>query len=491
MTEGSEGKELRDAILIAFDRWGQRSLEGLLETLGNETPEAGDVVRRQARLLDLFLSKRALVPGFLRYVTGQLRLSSSYRRQRHKLLEAILGTITSPGGVEMRELVEWSSRQSEEAHSLGDQPTQGYTRRHIQRLFHERYGETLFEISGQDRTGLPDDRVALFSSVFAPTELPAMEATEEASTFLAVDRLTIAASNDLMTRIVWNATLRLICPDFLEDLLEFRSQCKVALSATREGRSVDLSRWGLLAGELKGWSTLFLALYSHITSIVAVAWWRSRREGGKKKLLERAFPLRYTPEDAKRARTLLNRLTGSKDEVLLILHVGALTLINYNMMGGAIAVFREALAYEDLSPMLRGILHENIGVVYRESGRPWLMLRSMKKAAGYYKRTGNLYRLCVALKNVAEAQWMLGHSRAVDRSMRELESRASDLSTDSEKFGVLWNLANSYRRLGEYSREYEQLMKCLDVGLPEEEEGKKLMVQERLIELNFFGLQDA
>ena len=105
----------------------------------------------------------------------------------------------------------------------------------------------------------------------------------------------------------------------------------------------------------------------------------------------------------------------------------------------------------------------------------------MKKAVEYFRKANDIYRLCVSLKNLGEAVWMLGFKEAGLRYFAETESMIDQLK-QLERAKVLGNLAYSARRLGEKNMEIEYLIKQLK-EIPEEYTEEIVRVDRRLSEL--------
>ena len=88
------------------------------------------------------------------------------------------------------------------------------------------------------------------------------------------------------------------------------------------------------------------------------------------------------------------------------------------------------------------------------------MVREMKKALEHYLQTNNKYRVCVALKNLGEAEWNLGFKEAGLRYFSEAESLCDSIDLP-EVAWVYWNLAYASRRIGEKKMECDYLLRCM------------------------------
>ena len=143
---------------------------------------------------------------------------------------------------------------------------------------------------------------------------------------------------------------------------------------------------------------------------------------------------------------------------------------------------KECLGLRDLGPWYKGVLHENLAVIYRNKSSFKLMVMEMKQAVSFYRKQPDKYRFAVALKNLGEAEWGLGYEEAGMRYFDEAEKVGSAL--DARSFAaVLINLSSAAGRLGNPRLEKRYLAKCLGV-CPEDETDKILGIDRRLAELS-------
>lgn len=450
-------EKLRQSIYSAFDMWAAQNYD-LLKT--SITTETIDEIANDAYMEDLFLSKRAFIPGFMRYVTKQQTSNTKLKRQRSTVLKACIISIIVPKGVTLSDLE--SKSQSDKS----------YTRRHTQRIIREKYAAAFFEIEQRHK----DERLSPYSNVFSPYELPKLTYQELVEQFKNQTKQ-FSSIKDVASWIQRNALIRNVCTEHLKDLLSFKNE---AIAIMRELRyDSDLSK-GFFS-ELKGFSDILLVFHAHFQSIMAVEWWRSRRKQTKRKLIDNGFPLKYSNTEAATARSILLELTKSQEHTAYILKEAALSFKEYPLPDATISLFKQCLETETYTDLQKGDMHENIAVIFRETSRPKLMVQEMKKAVEYFRKANNAYRLCVSLKNLGEAEWMLGFKEAGLRYFAEIESLIEPLD-QLKRAKVIGNLAFSARRLGEKKMEIEYLMKYLK-EIPEEYTEEILKVDRRLSEL--------
>ena len=215
-------------------------------------------------------------------------------------------------------------------------------------------------------------------------------------------------------------------------------------------------------------------------SIVSVEWFRSRQEETRKKLVSEAHPLKYTEEDADLTAKRLFDLTGSEKESTNIMLASGVVFLQYGRPDVSSSIYRECLKFENLTPWHKGVIHENLATIYRDSKPPKakLMVGEMKKAMEFYRQSGDHYRVCVALKNLGEAEWNLGFKELGMNYFDEAKGSSVKLE-QSDRAGVLWNLACAAKRVGDAKLEKRFLAECMK-ECPEDRTHMILEINRRL-----------
>jgi tetratricopeptide (TPR) repeat protein len=129
----------------------------------------------------------------------------------------------------------------------------------------------------------------------------------------------------------------------------------------------------------------------------------------------------------------------------------------------------------------QAILFENIAIAYRGTENYKLMVSNLKKALELYEKAGDTYRVCVALKNMGEAEWYFGFREQASEFFKKSEDLSNNLDPIKHS-DVFWNLACAFRRIGDEKIERKYLEKCLAL-LPLTEAQRSYQVEERLLEL--------
>src|SRR5208282_329901 len=130
MTEDDEiRRKLRDDFFVAFDRWGARNFDVLVDP---EVRKNNPEVFEGMHLEDLFMSKRVFIPGFYRSVTQSFLDSADSQRQLRTVTKGALISILKDEGVSVRDL----ERKADDEGM--------YTRRNVQNLLRQRYANTFF-----------------------------------------------------------------------------------------------------------------------------------------------------------------------------------------------------------------------------------------------------------------------------------------------------------------------------------------------------------
>lgn len=449
--------KLKNAVDSAFDVWAAQHYDYLITS---STPETIDKLVSDASLEDLFLIKRADDIGFYLYVLKKVNSNKKLQRQKKVLLKACIKSITTPAGVVVEEL---RSKTAED---------EAYTRRHTQRLLRDKYASALFESEKRPK----NETFSPYMTVFSPYEEPKTKFEGLIDYFKNQTEL-LSEQKDIVDRIKHKGILRNVMPEYLSDFLQFRHEAVNLMKEIRD--ESEYSRIFFL--ELKTASDISMTFHHHFHSIMAVSWWRSRRSETQKRLLNEKYTFRYTNHDAETARELLNRFTGSEELTEVNLRNAALELYNIGMLQSTLSLFKQCLKTSSYSDKEKGIMHEEIAVILREQNKPKLMVQEMKKALEIHNKNKDTYRVCVALKNLGEAEWKLGYKNTAQKYFDEAESLTAGLD-QKERAHVLGNLAVSAMRLGERKLEIDYLIKFLN-ELPDEQTDVILRVDRRLSEL--------
>ena len=484
-----------EAIVTAFDKYAKRYNERFYDNWESRSTEEKSKLREMLRDVDMLLSKRAFIPDFRRYVLKKVMNNQKLRRQRRVLVNTIVMSIVNPKGVRIKDVIKRTKRK--QSSTKESELPEAYTRRNYQRILNEYYQDAFFKSQAMNEN-LMDDRFVPYLSVFASTEPPVTPYSN------LVDEQYSAIMNQnfsnklVMNWMIFSATLGNIIPEVLEDIQSFREECKEAINLELRAIVQDLSRVrkkyqkeklrerekisNFFFSEVSSFSPLLLEFYFHFASILAWKWLRSRRPKTRKLLLSRGFPLRFSSSDIIRARKLLLDLTVSEDRVN---HMLAEALQEYAFVTKSFKRFKQCLKSSGLPELDCGIVFENVATIHRENKNYKLMRRCLKDALENYEKAGNQYRVCVALKNLGEAEWYLGFKRRALEFFGESEKRGKMLIDLNQRFGVLWNLAYSFRRIRNPKFERNFLTKCLKI-LPETETEKILEVEGRLQQLDLF-----
>ena len=454
MKEGIK-QELKESISSAFHKWSQQYYQKRI----TKKSRVSKKVKEEMRYEDRFLLKRVHILGFNRYVTKQALSNRAISKQKSVVQRAILKSIISPKGFTIKEL------------EKGSQTDELYTRRHTQRLIHEVLSDAFIDLDNQHK----DERLKFYSTVFSPH--PEIQEPIEIPQEFFNDFENIPMTPRIIKLIEIHSRIRIVTPEYLTELLDFRDK---ALDILKEiGYSTEMGK--TLYQELKTVSEIQHIFHNHLQSIMAVIWWRSRREKTKKKLLQERFPWKYTKKDAAQASELLYKITKSREHTFNVLIDSGVAMIEANLHDSAEIIFKEAVKNEEGSPVFLGITHENLGVYHRRNNRPKLMIQEMKKAVEHYKKSDNKYRLSVGLKNLAEAQWMYGYLETAQRYYEEAAEIANQLDRE-DKANLFGNLAVSAMRIGNKQMEIKYLTKYI-VSCPDEWTERILIANQRLSEI--------
>lgn len=457
-------RRIRRAILTAFDKWGSQNFDVLFDPrTRKENPEKYE----NDRLDDAFMRQRIVNLGLFRTVTKQVVASENSLRQFLTLTKAAILSMLHP------------------TISVGQIETKSkedglYTRRHIQDIVRRIFSETFFETDKKDMEPEVANTVSPYSTVFSPHIEPKLDNPAIVRKFRAMDRAAMNNNPGIREGIILSAQMQEVFPEYLESLLSFTKLCNQILVG-----AADYSQTGkILTQELGEFTESLQIFHNHMLSIISIEWYRSRQQETRKELFKRTHALEYTSQDASLAAAQLMELTNEEQWSADTLAVAGMAFIQYGRSDISAILFTECLKFNELTPYFKGAMHENLATIFRDSSPPKskLMVVEMKKAVQLYRESGDLYRVCVALKNLGEAEWRLGYKLLGLQYFEEAYELRSKLA-QPDSAAVLLNLAVSARRVEDRKLETRYLVDSLK-ECPDDWTERILAINQRLSELS-------
>lgn len=478
--EKIEREKIANPIMTAFERVGQRYLERYISALNRASPKWKVELNEFAKQLGLLLSKRACAPGFYLYVLKKTTTSRKLKRQRATLTKAFLLSMLKQDGFRLEDIIEKPLRRPFE-----ENDSEMYTRRQVQRIIHDYCPYPFFEINNSPikRRIHEDERVKSLTTIFSAQEIPRTETSDVASQLAKADKQYWESNPLIKETIRHNAEINAIMPEYVEDLLSFREECNQIIS--QENFLIRDKYNKYLCAKNGDFTLLFEVFYRQVSSIMAQEWFLNQRLATRKAFIAKKFPFRYHSADAARARKLLLNLLQPEQQVNFLMTLCAISLQEQGLFNQSVILNKELLKSGSLSNLEKGIVLENIAVSYRNSKRFKLVIGYMKKALKEYEAAGDLYRVCVGWKNIGEAEWHMGFKESAWKFFKKAEENIPKLVDPMERFGVLWNLASAFRRIGNMKTESLYLTKCVEV-LPDSETDKIFTILTRLRQLDKF-----
>lgn len=338
----------------------------------------------------------------------------------------------------------------------GDHRNQ-YTDRQKQRLLRERYKNVFFEPDSKARG------TKVISSVFSENDPPKSPASEQARAYLDVVRryAQMRYRGEVRRQMALRSTLRSAFPRFLEEVVEFRNECRMVFESI--GRRND--RIDFLREQLVDDPRLLDMFYSHTTSILDLVWFRTLPDNEQYKYLKPAPPTKYTSQDAEKARRILVNIHG-RGLTRHILDMSGIAFMQIGRPSAAVCAFSECLGVSK-TDMERGSALQNTASAHRTNRNFKLALTCMKNALRHFESAGDTHRMCNAYQLIGESQWFLGFSAAALNSFDEVERLGSEMPED-ERWRSQYLLGMSFGRLGKMRRSRIHFTRALGL-IPEEE----------------------
>ena len=452
MSSDSEKQQITQSVMQAFEKWGEKYYQNLF--VKYNSPDYLNSFKTAVKE-QRFLEKRAWELGLYMDVLESCRSSKTISKHREILAKSCILSIIDDGFL-LSDLPQ-NNTVSQSADETS--PNLGYTRRHMQRFLHEYYKESFFEVKSDVNS--KDERLCHFTSIFSNVELPPDSVGVAALAHLKDQQNAVMSNDKILEKLFFNSVLRFAFPQFLEDLINFKEECKKIFENL--GKTND--KIDFLREQLSEFSPILTTFYSHLTSILAMEWFRQKSEKAQISILDSKLKLQYKKSYAENAKNLLVSITESNDHAILLLDHCANAFGYYKRPQDAILLFQQSRNLSN-SIFEKGRLSQNIAVEYGTNSNFKLMLKEAKAALSYYKKSDKTYYVCLAFKLIGEAQYQLGFKESAVNSFLDAEKLANQIQQDRWK--VLLNIGVSFNRLGVTRHRDKYLVKCLPL-IPEDQ----------------------
>ena len=317
MISEDEKREIRDSVLLAFQKYSYLRYQDMFSKANSRQ----DTDSRRFAGEDRFLHKRLFDIGLYMYTLSQRPKDKTALKHRAFITKAVIiplakGAFTFSDLGHGKSSCDWNRSD----------PDSGYTDRHKQRLIHEIYRNAFFE-TGSGPKGDGDGRVKHTSSVFSGNRPPSTPTSDFTLGYLEAER---DASYDMADRLFLISNIYYAFPQFLEDLLGLRDECRVVFESLGESNE----RIDFLREQLTAVTPLLLVFYLSLTTILDLEWFNFRSKDVRRRFLESDFKIRYDRNDAKRAREMLDA-NCEPSEVRRILGNCGHSFLHYGRSGEA------------------------------------------------------------------------------------------------------------------------------------------------------------
>ncbi|MDE0396263.1 MAG: hypothetical protein OXL96_00505 [Candidatus Poribacteria bacterium] len=461
MITEDEKQQIADSITRAFDKHAHRQYRNLFVGIAEKKGGMSETI-----IEDRFLTIRASsIDSYMRVL--EMRAGSKLVMKRRPILTRAAILSLAKGDFALSEL----DCDTDRFRNDGDS-RRGYTDRQQRRLLRETHRDMFFDPEPDPARKQGDRRERRIASVFSDGGPPRDPAGDRAREFLddAAKILPAVAGAGKMRRVALNSILRLAFPKYLKGVMAFRDECRAVFESL--GQSSD--RIDFLREQLVESPLLLDVVYSHLTSILDLAWFRTLKNAEKEMLLKPAPQAKYGPDDARKARGMLVDIYGP-DLTHHFLDVSGTAFLQYDRPSAAAHVFMECsgMAQNDMS---RGSAWQNVAVCHRMKKNFKLALGALRKALACFEAAGDTYRVCNALQLIGESQWRLGFRDAAMRSFDEVERRGMEMEAETRWLSQ-YILGMSFGRLGEMGLRRAHLVKALKM-IPEEDTGTIIWVND-------------
>jgi len=210
----------------------------------------------------------------------------------------------------------------------------------------------------------------------------------------------------------------------------------------------------VIEGDKEGQLISYSKFINNAGSMAAVLWFFNKTEKEKLDILNSTF------EFAPQFLSLSPVFNEIDNAGLLSMIITRLMKIGYHEI--SITLLNNSIS-RTKDPFALYSLYENLATMKRELGFYDKAKEDYEKCLSNLKRSKPRvrYKEAVELKNIGEMCLRLGKEKEANSYFSRIDHHVPHLN-DFQRFGVLWNLANAYRRVGEYEKEYQYLNKSLE-----------------------------
>ncbi len=474
----ADANRVRAAIYGAFDRWGQRSIEKLFQ----EIRKGGRIAKEAYRgkwLEEAFLEKRAKDPGLMRHVLQQTVKSKVLAKHKQVLLRSALVSVAAKESPVVKEFAEKSRKRSGRQDMRRSEDS--YNPRSLYRLRKDGYPEVFFD-QGPSRRDRRSERI---STIFGTSPLPRNGATDDAAAYLAADRAKVWADPRNRAIVAHHVSIRDVLPECIEAFRVFRKDFNLAIGELLEDPNISKETLTLLHREAEKNPELVHVLFNHVSSVLAVKWFRGRPEREKEVLVEQDFPLDYTKQDARKAYELLSADLNGPTALFALTNLASAAMYALHYAIDGIHLWQAVLELRPNDPATQAAAWDNIGIFWRQLGDPMMTIEAMNNAIPLYRQVGDKIQELIAERNVGEALVRANRIEEGLTQFRVVETRIGELTTSAERCHLWINLAEGARRCGQAQMECDYLMHLIGES-PETE--VLIHAENRLLQLNLRGL---
>lgn len=401
-----------------------------------------------------FLIKRASDPGFMRYVTSQMNKSDMIKRYRSLMAGFLLIQIAAKLGgkrldseATVNKLLELLKKRDGK---------QRYTRRQVYNIIGDYFKDFFFEPDKELKT--MDDREAVVSSVLAPQDMPYNPFTQDSVDFIQYDREVFFANDQAFDTVKFNSFMKIVIPEHYAGLVEFQRDCLKSLEHIDAKTDVRKYLESLINDFDK--LIIFEAFYNHLNSILALCWFKKRREDTKPKLLKEDYPLKLKKGELKKSLGLARTVLGEGRYLTPFLLVTN-SMFYIRMFDEERIIYEAMIEDPKLDPQTYASIVDNLGILYRELGMYKKMISLLKEALPQFENKDH-YRHGLILKNIGEANYMLGRKERCFKLFNEAEEVIENNGSPEENIQILFNLAASCGRVNEKAKGRKYIKKILD-----------------------------
>lgn len=379
----------------------------------------------------IFQKRRALDPGFFRYIFKVCRESPNFLSERQFLLKTFLTDI-SKDDFRIKE-VSGSPKPYHTKNKEGD-----FEPRHARRIVRERMDHAFSE----QTTHADDQRFVTYQSVFNPRSRIDASASKTSKDLWATEVQNTISNEEEMVALRHNSTLIELLPEVWEDR---RVLSRESTEIIKRGPFGDTDYAIQMSQEISSFSDIFRVFCNNMNSLAEINWFMGKEHHKRASFLKGRYPFAYTTGDLDKVLGSIKNLLASNEDYLKRIAPEATSSFLWLRIPEISERFMNIRMSFSKDEKEKCVTFIERTAFMRDIGKKDLMLESGRLAVSFCQNNSDPYSIALAKIRYAEALCFNGMKKEGIELLSEVDRergsiKGSHLSMSSEKRNAIEGL---------------------------------------------------